>query len=139
MKIKNKKKMLPITLSVLLSLNTVGTLSYATTQMTSDDGTSVTREMTTRETTTSETTTITTSRTVSESRTEYMETTRNDSPGVSNGVSDGGPREDSANRENVVDNANGKTRFFVKPNIMQLHSSYIVTDPKGLNSYGQRK
>lgn len=25
----------------------------------------------------------------------------------------------------------GKTRFFVKPNIMQLHSSYCVTDPKG--------
>ena len=25
----------------------------------------------------------------------------------------------------------GKTRFFVKPNLMQLHSSYIVTDPKG--------
>ena len=25
----------------------------------------------------------------------------------------------------------GKTRFFVKPNIMQLHSSYVVTDPKG--------
>ena len=25
----------------------------------------------------------------------------------------------------------GKTRFFVKPNIMQLHSSYLVTDPKG--------
>lgn len=25
----------------------------------------------------------------------------------------------------------GKTRFFVKPNLMQLHSSYAVTDPKG--------
>lgn len=25
----------------------------------------------------------------------------------------------------------GKTRFFVKPNLMQLHSSYCVTDPKG--------
>lgn len=25
----------------------------------------------------------------------------------------------------------GKTRFFIKPNIMQMHSSYIVTDPKG--------
>ena len=25
----------------------------------------------------------------------------------------------------------GKTRFFVKPNLMQLHSSYICTDPKG--------
>ena len=25
----------------------------------------------------------------------------------------------------------GKTRFFCKPNLMQLHSSYVVTDPKG--------
>ena len=25
----------------------------------------------------------------------------------------------------------GKTRFFVKPNLMQLHSSYVLTDPKG--------
>ncbi|WP_348524035.1 VirD4-like conjugal transfer protein, CD1115 family, partial [Peptoniphilus lacrimalis] len=25
----------------------------------------------------------------------------------------------------------GKTRFFVKPNLMQMHSSYVVTDPKG--------
>ena len=25
----------------------------------------------------------------------------------------------------------GKTRFFVKPQLMQLHSSYVVTDPKG--------
>ena len=24
----------------------------------------------------------------------------------------------------------GKTRFFMEPNIMQMHSSYIVTDPK---------
>ena len=28
----------------------------------------------------------------------------------------------------------GKTRFFVKPNLMQMHSSYVVTDPKGLTS-----
>uniref|UniRef100_UPI0038733B21 VirD4-like conjugal transfer protein, CD1115 family n=1 Tax=Facklamia hominis TaxID=178214 RepID=UPI0038733B21 len=26
----------------------------------------------------------------------------------------------------------GKTRFFVKPNLMQMHSSYVVTDPKGI-------
>jgi type IV secretion system protein VirD4 len=26
----------------------------------------------------------------------------------------------------------GKTRFFVKPNLLQLHSSYVCTDPKGL-------
>ena len=25
----------------------------------------------------------------------------------------------------------GKKRFFVKPNLMQLHSSYVVTDPNG--------
>lgn len=25
----------------------------------------------------------------------------------------------------------GKTRYFVKPNIMQLHTSYVITDPKG--------
>ena len=25
----------------------------------------------------------------------------------------------------------GKTRFFAKPNIMQLHSYYVITDPKG--------
>ena len=24
-----------------------------------------------------------------------------------------------------------KTRFFIKPNLMQMHSSYVVTDPKG--------
>jgi type IV secretion system protein VirD4 len=27
----------------------------------------------------------------------------------------------------------GKTRFFVKPNLMQMHSSYVITDPKGYN------
>ena len=26
----------------------------------------------------------------------------------------------------------GKTRFFIKPNLLQMHSSYVVTDPKGL-------
>ncbi len=25
----------------------------------------------------------------------------------------------------------GKTRFWIKPNLMQLHSSYVLTDPKG--------
>lgn len=29
-------------------------------------------------------------------------------------------------------NHDQKTRFFIKPNLMQLHSSYVVTDPKGL-------
>jgi hypothetical protein len=32
----------------------------------------------------------------------------------------------------------GKTRFFVKPNIMQLHSSYVITDPTG-NPYIKEK
>lgn len=32
----------------------------------------------------------------------------------------------------VGGSGSGKTRFFVKPNLMQCHSSYVVTDPKGL-------
>ena len=32
----------------------------------------------------------------------------------------------------------GKTRFFVKPNLMQMHSSYVVTDPKGYSYRGQK-
>ena len=31
----------------------------------------------------------------------------------------------------VGGSGSGKTRFFVKPNLMQLHSSYVCTDPKG--------
>lgn len=31
----------------------------------------------------------------------------------------------------LFDNHNQKTRFFIKPNLLQLHSSYVVTDPKG--------
>ena len=30
----------------------------------------------------------------------------------------------------------GKTRFFVKPSIMQMHSSYVVTDPNGYTIRG---
>ena len=30
----------------------------------------------------------------------------------------------------------GKTRFFIKPNLMQLHSSYVVTDPNGYTIRG---
>lgn len=30
----------------------------------------------------------------------------------------------------------GKTRFFVKPNLMQMHSSYVVTDPNGKEVLG---
>ena len=31
----------------------------------------------------------------------------------------------------VGGSGSGKTRFFVKPNLMKMHSSYVVTDPKG--------
>ena len=32
----------------------------------------------------------------------------------------------------VIDGSgSGKTRFWLKPNLMQMHSSYVVTDPKG--------
>ena len=40
----------------------------------------------------------------------------------------------TARNKNVLivgGSGSGKTRFFVKPSIMQLHSSYVVTDPKG--------
>jgi type IV secretion system protein VirD4 len=33
----------------------------------------------------------------------------------------------------------GKTRFFCKPSLLQAHSSYVCTDPKGYNNIGQRK
>ena len=31
----------------------------------------------------------------------------------------------------VGGSGSGKTRFYVKPSLMQMHSSYVVTDPKG--------
>ncbi len=31
----------------------------------------------------------------------------------------------------VGGSGSGKTRFYIKPNLMQMHSSYVVTDPKG--------
>ena len=40
----------------------------------------------------------------------------------------------NARNKNVLvvgGSGSGKTRFFIKPNLMQLHSSYVVTDPKG--------
>ena len=43
-----------------------------------------------------------------------------------------GPK--TARNKNVLivgGSGSGKTRYFIKPNIMQLHSSYVVTDPKG--------
>ena len=40
----------------------------------------------------------------------------------------------TARNKNVLvvgGSGSGKTRFFIKPNLMQVHSSYVVTDPKG--------
>ena len=31
----------------------------------------------------------------------------------------------------VGGSGSGKTRYFLKPNLMQMHSSYVITDPKG--------
>jgi type IV secretion system protein VirD4 len=31
----------------------------------------------------------------------------------------------------VGGSGSGKTRFFIKPQLLQAHSSYVVTDPKG--------
>ena len=39
-----------------------------------------------------------------------------------------------ARNKNIIclgGSGSGKTRFFVKPSLMQMHSSYVVTDPKG--------
>lgn len=45
----------------------------------------------------------------------------------------GGPPKYMRNKNIIVigGSGSGKTRFFVKPNLMQMHSSYIITDPKG--------
>ena len=47
----------------------------------------------------------------------------------------GRPKEPKyARNKNILvigGSGSGKTRFFVKPNLMQMHSSYVVTDPKG--------
>ena len=43
-------------------------------------------------------------------------------------------RTKNARNKNILvigGSGSGKTRFFVKPNIMQMHSSYVITDPKG--------
>ena len=40
----------------------------------------------------------------------------------------------TARNKNVLvigGSGSGKTRFFVKPSLLQMHSSYVVTDPKG--------
>ena len=48
----------------------------------------------------------------------------------------GRPKEPKyARNKNILvigGSGSGKTRFFVKPNLMQMHSSYVVTDPKGM-------
>ena len=44
------------------------------------------------------------------------------------------PNPKYARNKNVLiigGSGSGKTRFWLKPNLMQLHSSYVVTDPKG--------
>lgn len=44
------------------------------------------------------------------------------------------PNAKDAKNKNILvigGSGTGKTRFFVKPNLMQAHSSYVVTDPKG--------
>lgn len=47
----------------------------------------------------------------------------------------GRPKEPKyARNKNILvigGSGSGKTHFFVKPNLMQMHSSYVVTDPKG--------
>lgn len=43
------------------------------------------------------------------------------------------PSKNARNKNIIVvgGSGSGKTRFFVKPSLMQMHSSYVVTDPKG--------
>lgn len=47
----------------------------------------------------------------------------------------GQPKEAKyARNKNVLvigGSGSGKTRFFLKPNLMQMHSSYVITDSKG--------
>ena len=45
----------------------------------------------------------------------------------------------TARNKNVLivgGSGSGKTRFWLKPNLMQCHSSYVVTDPKVYNTDG---
>ena len=52
------------------------------------------------------------------------------------------PDPKNARNKNVLvvgGSGSGKTRFWLKPNLLQCHSSYVVTDPKGYNYRGQSK
>ena len=52
------------------------------------------------------------------------------------------PDPKNARNKNVLvvgGSGSGKTRFWLKPNLLQCHSSYVVTDPKGYNYLGQSK
>ena len=45
----------------------------------------------------------------------------------------------NARNENVLiigGSGSGKTRFWLKPNLLQMHSSYVVTDPNGYTVRG---
>ena len=47
----------------------------------------------------------------------------------------------TARNKNVLvvgGSGSGKTRFCLKPNLMQMHSSYVVTDPKGYIEVSER-
>ena len=46
-------------------------------------------------------------------------------------IKNGGKIPPNKNVLVVGGSGSGKTRFYVKPNLMQMHSSYVVTDPKG--------
>ena len=49
------------------------------------------------------------------------------------------PDPKNARNKNVLvvgGSGSGKTRFWLKPNLLQCHSSYVVTDPNGYNIRG---
>ena len=51
------------------------------------------------------------------------------------------PDPKNARNKNVLivgGSGSGKTRFWIKPNLLQMHSSYVLTDPKGLLCLGQK-
>ena len=50
----------------------------------------------------------------------------------------GNPNKNARNKNVLVvgGSGSGKTRFWLKPNLLQCHSSYVVTDPKGYNEQG---